>query len=90
MLSQNCEQKLLAWLGPDTWYKLNDNDMNRFYEFIDAYITDNGYRIDDEIALRDYIAIKAGVETNDILIDTIRERISLMYNILDFLKATHR
>ena len=88
-LSDECMRKLEVWVDND-WYKVHDRDMTRFYHFVDAYIKDNGYHISDESMLAETIAKKAGIETIDPLFKTIRERVSLMYNILDFLKATKR
>jgi len=89
ILSESAEKKLKSWLGPETWHTRHDLDMNRWYEFVDQYQKDHGFSIDEE-ALKDHIAKIAGCSENEELIDVISQRISLAYNILDFLKRTHR
>ena len=89
-MSDECNKKLKEWVDCDTWHTSNDFDMKRFYEFVNAYIKNNGLAINDESALAETIANQAGIKTTDPRFETIRERVSLMYNIIDFLKATDR
>ena len=89
MLSEGCEDRLRAWLGTDTWSTNHDRDMDRWYDFVDQYQRDHGFEI-DETALREYIEREIGESINKELRDTIRRRISLAYDILDFLKRTNR
>ena len=89
-MSENCNKKLKQWVGCDTWHTSHDLDMNRFYEFVDAYIKDNGLAISDESILAETIAHQANIKTTDLRFETIQERVSLMYSIIDFLKATGR
>lgn len=91
-LTPAAEQKLKWWWGPDTWHTSHDNDMDRWYQFVDQYPRDHGFTI-DETGLREHIEAEiraAGRLMNDDLSDIIRSRISLMYRILDFLKTTER
>ena len=89
ILSTVTQEKLNAWIAPDTWHTQHDSDMNRWYEFVDQYQKDHGFSI-DEHALKDHIANTANCATNEELIKTVSQRISLAYNILDFLKHTGR
>jgi hypothetical protein len=89
MLSKAAEAKLSAWVGPTTWHASHDYDMDRWYDFVDQYQRDHGYTI-DEAALREHIEQQVEGGVNDHLRDIIRARISLAYNILDFLKRTKR
>lgn len=93
-LKPNTEKALDAWLGPETWHTNHDEDMNRWYDFVNQYQRDHGYTI-DEVALRETIEYKLTKKIgerfdNEILRKEIRERISLAYNILDFLEHTGR
>lgn len=89
MLSEAAESKLQAWVGPSTWHTSHDLDMDRWYDFVDQYQRDHGYTI-DEVALREHIEHKLEGRVNENLRDIIRQRISLAYSILDFLKRTGR
>jgi hypothetical protein len=91
-LSSTAERKLKAWYGPDTWHTDHDLDMNRWYDFVSQYRQDLGFTV-DEAGLREHIEHKIkdqGQPIGDDLSQIIRERISLMYLILDFLKQTGR
>ncbi|ELA8469891.1 hypothetical protein Q1G98_003383 [Vibrio alginolyticus] len=89
-LSEFESKKLEAWICSDTWSRDHDNDMARFFEFINAYQKDHGYHIPDESILAETIASKASVSTDDELFIEIQKKVSLMYTILDFLKVTGR
>ena len=93
-LKPNTEKALDAWLGPDSWYTKHPIDMDRWYDFVDQYQRDHGYTI-DEVALQEIIEYKLTEKIgkrfdNEDLRNDIRERISLAYNIFDFLKHTGR
>lgn len=93
-LKQNAEKALDAWLGWSTWYTKDLRDMNRWHHFVDQYQREHGFTI-DESGLREIIEDKltknAGTRfDNEPLRKVIRERISLAYNILDFLEYTGR
>jgi hypothetical protein len=90
-LKASTSEALNRWLGPATWYKRHPFDMRRFYDFVDQYQKDHGYEI-DESALREEIEhrVSRTGSVNEDLRDTIRSRISLAYNILDFLERTGR
>ena len=88
-LQPQTESKLDAWLAPSTWHTNHDNDMNRWYEFVNQYQRDHGFQV-PESDLKELIVRKAEIENNDALKETVSERISLAYNILDFLKHTGR
>jgi hypothetical protein len=87
-LTDLAREKLSLWLGGE-WHTRHDVDMRQWYDFVDQYQKDHGYSI-DEHELRDEIARLAGCEQNDSLRSIISDRISLAYNILDFLKQTSR
>ncbi len=89
MLSEATESKLQTWAGPNTWHTPHDLDMGRWYDFVDQYQRDHGYTI-DEAALREHIENELEGSVNEDLRDIIRQRISLAYSILDFLKHTGR
>ena len=89
-LSPKCTEKLKIWLNMETWHTIDTNDMNRFFLFVDAYEKEHGCTIDDEAILAETIAKYARIKTNTDLFDIIKERVSLMYSILDFLSATGR
>ena len=87
-LSEEAEKKLRNWLSIDTWHTSDDSDMDRFYDFVDAYERDHGSRI-DEPALQKYIEDQLG-SLSQPLHEIVRARISLARSILDFLKCTGR
>lgn len=98
-ITGECKEKLQQWVGGETWHTGDVFDMKRFYLFIDAYIKANGYHISNESMLAETIAREADVETitredgiDNItpLFRIIKDRVSLMHDILDFLKATNR
>ncbi len=85
-------EALNRWMGPETWTTDHPTDMNRFYNFVNQYQIDHGYTI-NETALREEIERRVsnrGGVIGESLRDFIRRRISLAYNILDFLKQTGR
>jgi hypothetical protein len=88
-LKPDTEAALDAWVGPNTWYTDHSLDMDRWYDFVDQYQKDYGFTI-DEADLREIIEGKVKGGVNDQLRQIIRDRISLAYNILDFLKHTKR
>ena len=89
-LSPEAEQKLDAWVKVDTWHTNHVFDMNRWFDFVDQYQKDHGYSI-DESALQEIIERKvADGVADDLLKKEIRDKISLAYDILDFLKRTER
>ena len=91
-LRPNSDEALNRWLGPRTWHTQHPYDMNRWFEFVNAYQQEHGYEI-DEVALREEIEhrhTKSGGSVGEDLRKIIREYISLAYNILDFLKHTGR
>jgi len=90
-LSENCTTKLKTWTQSTKWNSSHDKDMERFYLFVDSYQKEHGCTISDESILAETIASYAGVSTDTALFKTvIRNRVSLMYNILDFIKTTGR
>lgn len=96
ILPDNTNKKLKSWIGCDTWHSNHDNDMNRFFEFVNEYSKEVGFNI-EERSLLETIADIAEIPKEERVIEEkynryglINERISLMYNILDFLKITKR
>ncbi|MFA7818866.1 hypothetical protein [Aeromonas dhakensis] len=63
--------------------------MERFYQFVGQYAADHGHVLNESALLQKIIGI-LGISARPDLIKIAQERISLMYNILDFLKATDR
>jgi len=88
-LKPSTENALDKWMGTDTWYKLNDSDMNRFYDFVNQYQGDHGFMIDGPV-LRKAIERKIKFEVDEDIRNMIRKYISIAQNILDFLKQTDR
>ena len=91
----NTSSALDRWIGADTWHTRHPNDMARWYDFVDQYQRDHGYDIDEVAVLEEieHRAAKAlGISTGNLgqLTDVIRERISLAYDILQFLSRTTR
>ena len=86
-LKPDTEKALNAWMGPNTWYTDHPLDMDRWYDFVNQYQKDHGFTI-DEASFREVIECKVEGAVNDVLDDIIRDRISLAYNILAFLKRT--
>ncbi|WP_417686824.1 hypothetical protein [Pseudidiomarina gelatinasegens] len=89
-LSTESETRLKNWASMD-WTSNHVLDLHRFFKFIDQYANDHGYSV-DEALLKDKIASITHTPTGDdnALEEIIRERISLMVEILDFLKVTGR
>jgi len=87
-LSKASEDALKAWYGPSTWHTPHDYDMGRWYDFVNQYQRDHGYAI-DEADLCNHIEAALG-DVNDTSREIIQKRISLAYNILDFLKRSKR
>jgi len=91
-LSSAAEAKLKAWYGSSTWHTPHMSDMNRWYDFVSQYRMDHGYEV-PENDLREHIEYKLKEKSdprNEMLSNIIRNRISLMINILDFLQQTGR
>ena len=93
-LEPNTEKTLDVWLGLSTWFTNNTTNMNHWYGFVDQYQREYGFNI-DEAGLREIIEhkltkIDGKRFDNEALRNVIRNRISLAYNILDFLKHTRR
>lgn len=82
------DKALDGWALPSTWHTPHANDMERWYGFVDQYQRDHGFQV-DETALRERIEQKVGGVSEN-LRDVIRERVSLMVDILDFLRVTKR
>lgn len=91
-LSNDCKEKLNQWVQTDTWHSNHVLDLHRFFQFVDQYQKDHGYHVNDEAILAETIASIANVTvgSHSPLFDTIRERVSLMVDILDFLRVTNR
>lgn len=89
MLSEATESKLQSWLSAGTWHTSHDSDMGRWYDFVNQYQHDHGFTI-DETVLREHIEHKIEGCINEDIREIIRRRISLAYNILDFLRRTRR
>lgn len=90
-LKTNSSEALNTWLS-GSFHTEHVLDMNRFYNFVTEYQREHGYEI-DEPALREEIEnriSKYGGSVSEDLRDIINDRISLAYNILDFLKQTGR
>ena len=90
-LKSETSKALDKWLGPETWYTNHDLDMRRFYDFVDRYATEHGHLI-DEVALSEEIVRRLEQKNNvtEELKQIIQTRISLAFDILDFLKGTQR
>jgi len=93
-LKLDTDRALQAWIGPDTWHTPHMDDMNRWYDFVNQYQRDYGFKL-DEPELRETIERKRSQITgkcfiNEDLRKEIRKRISIAYHILDFLKHTGR
>jgi hypothetical protein len=74
---------------PQTMHAL---DMGRFWDFVDQYNKDHGFSV-DEMALRDLMCEKEKALSGGCSEEMVRifgERISLMLNVLEFLKHTDR
>ena len=91
-LDAETSEALNLWLAADTWHTTDSNDMDRFYDFVNHYHREHGNTI-DEAALREEIERRiknSGGNISDELRDTIRTRINLAYDILEFLRRTER
>ena len=88
-LSAKSQEALDAWAKKSTWNTSDDSDMNRWYDFVDQYQKDHGNTI-DEASLRELIEKTVDDDMGEDLRTIIRDRISLAYSILDFLKHTNR
>ena len=89
ILSKDAEKALDHWINIPTWCTNDRTDIDRWYKFVDQYQKNHGFAI-DEPTLREKIEAKIDGVVYEDLRDIIRERISLAYNILDFLKCTGR
>lgn len=88
-LNSESGKALDRWLASETWYKSNDQDMERFYDFVGQYQKEHGYSIEVE-SLQEEIADRAKVKGNEAMALIIRDRVSLAHSIIDFLKQTGR
>lgn len=90
-LKTNSNRALATWLGPETWYKNNDLDMGRFYDFVDEYAKEHGPELEEGDLIRE---ISSRLESQDRYSDELRQtvvqRVYLASNILDFLKRSGR
>jgi hypothetical protein len=80
---------LKRWLGQETWHTSHATDENLFFQFVGQYVSDHGYSLNEE-ALRKTIADIAGIADRQALHEIAQERVALMRDILDFMKATGR
>lgn len=88
-LTNGCMTALKQWLGRDTWHTSHAIDENFFFQFVGRYVSEQGYSLDEQ-ALRETILSIADIGARDDLSETVNERVALMRNILDFMKATGR
>lgn len=88
-LSNDCMTALKQWLDRDTWHTSHAIDENYFFQFVGRYVSDHGYSLDDE-ALRETISYIAGIGERQALSEIAYERVLLMRNIIEFMKATGR
>jgi len=95
MFSPETEKKLDYWLSHDTWPTMHDNDVIRWYDFVNQYQKDHSYVL-DRVALRKYIEYKSEVgrnmnaEVTEYFRDKIIRYISIANHILRFLEHTGR
>ncbi len=91
-LNSESDKALTQWLGM-YWYKNHPKDMERFYNFVNKYQQQYGFTLNEDelykIIESKLEELKNGLNKDD-QEKEIRERISLAYNILDFLKYTKR
>lgn len=87
-LSQNCMSTLRQWLAGE-WHTQHPTDMKMFFKFVNAYIVDHGYSVDEK-GLRNLMADQLRIDHHSEQTYLISERISLMYQIMDFVRATGR
>ncbi len=90
-LSPETRIKLESWANTPTWFTGHPNDTQRFFEFVDQYSRSHG-NFADEAMIQGVIAsiTKTSIGDNNALEEKIRDRVSLMVEILDFLKVTGR
>ncbi|MBI3425033.1 MAG: hypothetical protein HY011_19020 [Acidobacteria bacterium] len=91
-LQPQTDAALAYWLGIETWYKGHAADEGRFFDFVNAYAQEHGFVI-NEAELQGEIErrVSGARETiSEPARATIRQRVSLAYNILDFLRHTGR
>lgn len=88
-LNPDTEKALNKWIMTETWHSGHDLDMDRFYDFVNQYQKDYGFRF-DEPALYEIIKRKVVAGIDEQIERIIREHISIARRILDFLKQTGR
>jgi hypothetical protein len=92
-LKNETSRALSAWLAPGTWHTTHPLDTERFNKFVSAYEKEHGVQLDEaglhEEIMRRYEE-KEGREMSEGLQSTLRKKISLMFEILDFLRDSGR
>ncbi|MCR3902823.1 hypothetical protein NUK36_08300 [Aeromonas hydrophila] len=88
-LSNGCMTALRQWLNQDSWHTSHPTDEGFFFRFVGRYVSDHGYDLNEE-ALRETIADIADIGDREALSEIVYERVALMRDILDFMKATGR
>jgi hypothetical protein len=89
ILSNKCKNLLEIWLNSETWFSGHDDDMKKFYGFVEQYILDHGCSL-DEGSLREIISHHIKIEEENDLYKAVLEHVFLMSSILDFMKYTNR
>ena len=90
-LSNDSLNKLSIWVKSDTWHTGHDLDQNLFFEFVNQYTKDQGFHVDEAMLTEKIGAITSvKISSGGPLVTIIRDRVSLMVNIMDFLKMTNR
>ncbi|WP_047709376.1 hypothetical protein [Plesiomonas sp. ZOR0011] len=88
-LSNDCMTTLNNWLQQDSWHTTHALDKGNFRVFVGRYVIDHGYDLDEQ-ALQNLIVEIAGIGDRPALKDIAWERVMLMSEILEFMRATGR
>lgn len=88
ILSTSCMTSLRRWLAGH-WYTNHPTDMEMFYKFVDQYIVDHGYSVDEQ-EIRHLIASQVKSDYPIEPTELISEKTNLMYQIMDFARVTKR
>lgn len=90
-LGLETEKTLNYWLSQDTWHTSHSLDMERFYNFLDCYVKEQGYSV-DRAELREEISRKVNNEGKriDHFIEEIEYHLDQADLIIYFLEKTGR
>lgn len=79
------ERFFKQWVTRDSWHEGHPSENLFFYRFIDAYVKEHGYEL-DEASLREQILSSLDRREDEYYQKLTCERVSFMKNLLEYLQ----